>query len=139
MVAYDPSTLVFLDETGYDQRNLIRKYGYSIRGYPAQDHLIKIRGVRYSAIGILTMEGINDVYITEGTVNGCTFLDFVYSQLLSILNPFDGHNRNSVVIMDNAAIHHINDVVQAIDSVGVLIRFLPPYILARHKPNRTYI
>jgi len=34
---YDPSMLVFIDETSCDRRNMIRKYGYSFRGIPVQD------------------------------------------------------------------------------------------------------
>jgi len=49
------------------------------------------------------MEGIQDVYITEGIVNGDDFLDFIYRQLLPILRPFDGKSANSVVVMDNAS------------------------------------
>ena len=41
--------------------------------------------------------------------------------------PFDGINPNSVVIMDNASIHHVDEVVDTIQSVGTLVRFLPPY------------
>ena len=29
--------------------------------------------------------------------------------------------------MDNASIHHVDDVVDAICSIGALVRFLPPY------------
>ena len=32
---YDPSMLIWLDKTGCDGRNTIRKYGYSIRGLPS--------------------------------------------------------------------------------------------------------
>ena len=81
--------------------------GYGIRGLPPQDYQLQLRGMRYSAIGILSMEGIQDVYITEGTVNGDVFLDFIYTQLLPILRPFDGRSVNSVVVMDNASIHHV--------------------------------
>ena len=35
---YDPSMLTWLDETGCDGRNIIRKYGYSLRGMPLFDH-----------------------------------------------------------------------------------------------------
>ena len=127
MAAFDPSTILWIDETGCDRRNALRKYGYGIRGPTPLDYQLKLRGVRYSAIGILSMEGINDIYITEGTVNGDTFLDFVEKQLLPILNPFDGQSAHSVVIMDNASIHHVNSVIHAINAIGALVRVLPPY------------
>ena len=34
----DPSMLIWIDETGSDRRNALRKYGYGIRGQPPQDH-----------------------------------------------------------------------------------------------------
>ena len=53
-----------------DGRNTIRKYGYSLRGMPLTEHRLLVRGVQYSAIPIMSMEGIHDVYITEGSVDG---------------------------------------------------------------------
>ena len=41
--------------------------------------------------------------------------------------PFDGVNSHSVVILDNASIHHLAAVQELINSVGALIKFLPPY------------
>ena len=84
---FDSSLCLWIDETGCDQRNALRSYGYSIRG---QDFNLKFRGKRYSAISILSTEGIEDTYITEESVNGDIFLDFVQTQLVPILLPFDG-------------------------------------------------
>ena len=53
---YDPRMFVWIDETGCDQRNSRRKYGYSIRGIAPQDHRILIRGKRYSAISVMALE-----------------------------------------------------------------------------------
>ena len=39
---YDPSMLIWLDETGCDSRNTIRKYGYSLRGMPLTDHRLLV-------------------------------------------------------------------------------------------------
>ena len=127
MAAFDPAMILWLDETGCDRRNALRHYGYGIRGLPPQDHQLQLRGVRYSAIGILSMDGVQDVYITENIVNGDVFLDFLYTQLLPILKPFNGSNQNLIVVMDNASIHHINAAANAICGVGALVRFLPPY------------
>ena len=35
---YSPEMFIFLDETGSDRRNALRKYGYSQRGIPAVSH-----------------------------------------------------------------------------------------------------
>ena len=47
--------------------------------------------------------------------------------MLPILLPCDGHNPHSVVIMDNASIHHIDRVWEIITGVGDRLMFLPPY------------
>ena len=124
---FNTSMFLWIDESGCDLRNALRKYGYGIRGLPPQDYSLKLRGKRYSAIGILSTEGIKDVYIAEGSVNGETFLDFIRGCLIPVLVPFDGVSPNSIVVMDNASIHHVDSVVDTILSVGALVRFLPPY------------
>jgi len=40
---------------------------------------------------------------------------------------FNGHNPNSVVILDNTSIPYTNGVVQALQSIGVLVPYWPPY------------
>ena len=62
---YDLSMLVWLDENGRDDRNYRRKYGYCMRGIPPCDHRLLIRGTRYSAIPIVSVIGVHDVYIAE--------------------------------------------------------------------------
>ena len=85
-----------------------------------------MRGVCYSAIRILSNHGVNDIYITEESVNGDTFLHFFHTVFLPTLSSFDGQSKNSVVIMDVASIHHTDSVVHAINASGALIRFFPP-------------
>ena len=119
--------IVWVDETGCEIRNSLRKYEYGIRGMPPQDFTLRLRGKRYSAIGVLTTGGVEDVYIAEESVNGEIFLDFVRRCLLPILMPFNGTNQNSIVILDNASIHHVDYVVETILNVGALVKFLPPY------------
>ena len=40
--------------------------------------------------------------------------------------PFDGVNKNSIV-MDNCSVHHTKEVVDAIEDTGALLHFLLPY------------
>ena len=125
---YEPSMLVFIDETGCDRRNTIRKYGYSFRGMPVQDKRLLVRGIRYSTIPVMSMSGIHDVYLVEGTVNGDKFADFVDKCLLPCLMPFNGINPRSVVVMDNASIHHVDKIRDLIESKAkARLCFLPPY------------
>ena len=45
---------------------IVRKYRYSIRGIPPYDQRLLIRGIRYTAIPIVSLEGVQDVYLSEG-------------------------------------------------------------------------
>jgi len=65
--------LVFIDKTGYDRRNTIRKYGYSFRGMTVQDCWSE----EFDTLQSMYMSGIHDVCLVEGTVNGDEFADFV--------------------------------------------------------------
>ena len=118
---------VWLDETGFDCRNNIRRYGYGLRGITPVDHQLRIGGKRVSAIGVVSTRGVEDVYIYKGTVNGEVFEDFVRTTLLPMLQPFNGINSQSVVILDKASIHHLNIIYDIITNSGALIRYLPPY------------
>lgn len=55
-------------------------------------------------------------------------LNILSEALLPVLQPFDGINSHSVVIMDNASIHHVDGVIDLIENqVGAKVLFLPPY------------
>ena len=124
MMMFHSNMCLWIDETGCDRRNAVRKYGYAIRGCTPQDFSLKLRGKRHSAISILSTDGVEDTYITEGSD---IFLHFIMTQVVPILSPFNGCNTKSVVILDNASIHHVDSVVNAILSTGALLRFLPAY------------
>ena len=121
---YDPAMFVWIDETGCDKRNNMRRCGYSVRGIPPHDHRLLIRGTRYSAIPVMSMQGIHDVQIV---VNGDKFESFITDTVIPILNPFNGSNSLSVVIMDNCSIHHVDQVINLIEAAQVKLIFLPPY------------
>ena len=68
ILSFRREMLVFVDETGSDARNYIRKCGYSLRGERAECHKLLVRGARISAIGALAPDGILAVEFTRGTV-----------------------------------------------------------------------
>jgi hypothetical protein len=86
-----------------------------------------VRGIRYSAIPIVSLEGIHDVYITEHTMNGTHFVKFIQNCVLPIAKPFNGVNSRSVIVMDNASIHNMEEVVHIIEMHGTRLCYLPPY------------
>ena len=140
-------------------KRILRSHGYSLKGQRAK---VKRRyspwGPRITAIPVISYnEGLLDVGLYKGHVNGETFLDFVNDVLTPCLLPFNGYNPRSIVILgkvsfqqtfqqlptvphrlylifnfptilaDNAAIHHTREVVDAINATGALLIFLPPY------------
>ena len=122
---YDPSMLIWIDESGCDGRHSRHKRAYSIRGITPVDHRLLIRGTHYSAIPVMSTQGIHDVCLLEGTVNGEVFESFLRIHLLPILQPFNCVNPLSVVIMDNASIHHVEGARRLVEDSRLL--FLPPY------------
>ena len=129
MSVYNPEMLIFLDETGIDKWNVLRRYAYSFRGKPARSHKLLVQGKHLNAIAFMSVFGIIDCHIENGSVDGDQFYMCVQKYLLPHLMPFNGTNPHSVVIMDNASIHHVNEVVEnlMIQRVGAMVIFLLPY------------
>ena len=120
--------LIWIDESGCDRRHSTRKWRYSLRGMPPRDYRLLFRGTRYSAIPVMSLDGTHDVFLAEGTMNGERFEDFITTTLFPILQPFNWINPHSVVIIDNASIHHVEGVMNLIENqAGARLIFLPPY------------
>jgi len=96
---YNPEMLIFIDETGADRRNLLQRRGYSIRGQPARSHKFLCRGQHISLISAMPAKGVLDCKIVTESVTGDTFYDFMLSNLLAHLQPFDGNNTHCVWTM----------------------------------------
>ena len=61
-------------------------------------------------------------------MDGVKFEAFVRNCLLPVLKPFNWTNFHSVVILDNASIHHVDAISDIIvDQVGARLLFLPSY------------
>ena len=75
------------------------------------------------------MDGMLDVHITTESVDRdtCMFCDYVEWCLLPYVMPFNCTNPRSVVVMNNASIHHVEKVVALIEDVGAVVVYLPPY------------
>ena len=58
-------------------------------------------------IAAMTINGILDVQLEHGSVNGDTFLEFMGKCVFPHFMPFNGTNPNSVSILDNCSIHVI--------------------------------
>ena len=124
---YKADMFVFIDETGTDRRAALRRYAYSFRGKPTSAHRWLVRGEHLSTIAMMSQAGELDCKVVTGSVNGDVFYNFVQGNLLPHLMPFNGINPHSVVVLDNASIHHVDDIMSMVEEVGALVMFLPPY------------
>ena len=90
---YTARQMVVLDESSKDGRTLIRKYGRAISG---QDPFLELpfsdRGIRYSILPALTLDGYIAVRVVEGSIDGAEFYDFVVNDVVSMQSivHFDG-------------------------------------------------
>ena len=95
--AYRPEMFVFVEETGSNRRNAMRKFGYSLVGKTPSVSRLLVRGKRFSAIAALTLDGIIATLVASNTVTAVTFDEFIVSNA----------NPNSILVLDNATIHHV--------------------------------
>ena len=65
--------LLFVDETGTDRKDTIRKYGYSLRGKPLKAQKLIVRGEHISYIAAMSMKCIVTIKITRSSVHGDAF------------------------------------------------------------------
>ena len=124
---FSRNMFVWVDETGTDNRDHIRKYGYVFRGMTPTCTRHLVRGKRTNAIVGLSSSGVVASEIISASVNGDAFFDFVRGNLLPMMHPFDGRSSHSILVMDNCSIHHISEVKELLRQVGVVLLFLPPY------------
>ena len=82
------------------------------------------RGIKVSAVAL---DGFVSVQCSTGSVNKDVLSVFLEQYLIPHLLPFNGINPQSVVILDNASIHHTRRPFELIKSVGALVYFLLPY------------
>ena len=127
-VDWSHQNLVFLDEVSFDNRGMIRKRGYAIRGRKVAIWGDFERKPRVSILAFIGVRGIIDYFNTEGTFDRVEFTkccqDFVHAARGSV-RQYPG--PNSVWILDGAAIHRHPEIIHYLRSVGVVPIFLPAY------------
>lgn len=124
---YRRDLFVWLDETGCDRRNYMRKFGYAVRGDTPTYHRLLTRGQRISAIAAISCDGLVAVELKRGTVDSEFMYDFIRGTLIPRMHTFDGLSPKSIVIMDNCSIHHVEEIKELFNAVGIVVFFLPPY------------
>ena len=118
---------VWIDETGSDARDHMRRFGYAFRGLRPVSRRLLTRGQRINAIAGLSSSGIVAVETVQGSVTGEKFYDFLRGSLIPQMLPYNGSNPCSIIIMDNCSIHHTSVVKDLLRQAGLVALYLPPY------------
>lgn len=136
MGQYTPDQLMMTDETSKDEKTTMRRRGRALKGQRAEAHDVFVRGTRYSLLPLLTLEGIVAAIIVEGSVTRRIFLRFLEKHVaritlvqsidnqctkylfdqMPLTTPFPG--PRSVLVLDNARIHHGEEVLDLCTKYG---------------------
>ena len=116
--------LVFIDESGCDKLTGVRKTGWAPRGIAPIQVANFHRGKRYQILPAYTQDGVMLHRVFQGTTDSGVFEAFV-EQLLPLCGRWP--KPRSVLVMDNATIHHSARVKRMCQEAGVLLVYLPPY------------
>jgi transposase len=159
------SQVVCVDETSKDNRTLYRVHGRAPSGERAVLRAPFHRGVRYSGVAALGLDGYLACRIVPGSVDGWEFFDFIVEDVvrgrlcdvsyhahndlqLPRMNPFPA--ERSVLILDNCAIHKHDLLRELVEGYGMFLpllrlllsctarvsNHLPTTLLTRHEPDR---
>ena len=105
---YKRDQFVWIDETGSDNRNFMRKYGYALCGPTPTSSRFLIGSDRILAVAAISCDRLTAV----GTTNADFFHDFVCGSLIPTIHSFDGSAPKYIAVLDNCSIHHVQSVVQ---------------------------
>ena len=112
----------FCSATGKDGRDCLRRFGYALKGQTPQCSQVFRRGTRLSAIAAISTSGLVGYELHTGSVRGEEFHDFVRGTLIPNMNPYDGEADNSILVMDNCSIHHVEEIVELLQRAGFFYR-----------------
>jgi transposase len=115
-----PGRLVFIDET-WTKTNMVRLYGRAATGHRLVGAVPHGHWQTSTFIAGLRQDGLVAPCVFQGAINGTLFLAYVEQVLVPTLRAGD------IVIMDNLASHKVAGVRRAIEAVGAILMFLPPY------------
>src|ERR1700677_3346528 len=121
---YHPKQLVFADESHFNRLTLRRPYAWARRGDRASRHELQFCGSKYTILPALSLDGILHLEVVENAVTGATFRRFIEG-LLPRMNKWP--LPNSVLVVDNASIHHVAGIRELVEEHGMHLMFRPAY------------
>jgi len=116
----DPSTLVYMDESGIDD-NATNDYVWGPRGQRVFDMKNAERNKRLSIISALIQGKLDASFVFEGTCDRSVFEIYIEQVLVPRLSP------GQTVIMDNASFHKGGRIAELVQNAGCSLLYLPAY------------
>ena len=116
----DLGRLVFIDESGA-KTNMTRRYG---RPFDGQRLVVATPHGHWSTttmISAVRLSGQMAAMVIEGATDAVVFKSYVEQVLGPSLRPGD------IVILDNLSSHKTAEVLEALETSGAEVWFLPPY------------
>lgn len=124
IAAFRPDHFVFVDESGANGRDGLRRRGWAPLG-TAPTRVTRLhRGQRYQILPAMTCDGVLWSRVYLGTTDRAVFEDFI-AQLLTFCGRWP--EPRSVLVMDNASIHRSACIESMCADAGVKLMYLPPY------------
>ena len=97
-----------------------------MRGKPPVAKKLIVRGQHLSSITIMSISGVLDFQVVTGAVTGVCE-EFVQCSILPHLMLFNRTYQHSIVVIDNASIHHVDGITELIQSAEAIPSFFPPH------------
>ena len=101
---YRADQLIFLDESGINTNMGQRTHGRGPKGKKIVHKENLIRSPNISLLPAMTVTGYVACTTFHGSVDAEAFMEFMETEVIPRCNPFP--QPKSVLIMDNASIHH---------------------------------
>ena len=116
----DPRKLVFIDETAVST-TITRLYGRAPQGERLIQKVLHGNWKTVTFIAALRNNRVTAPFVLEGAMNGETFKAYVEQFLAPTLK------KDDIVFMDNASVHMVEGVEEAIEARGAILFYLPAY------------
>ena len=125
-LTWSSENIIFLDEVSFDNRGMLRKRGFSVRGTKVLVRGEFVRKPRVSLLCFINAYGLLESFMTEGTFNRLNFLDCL-RELIKSGNVQQYPGKNSIWILDGAKIHCHESIIYYLRYCGIVPIFLPAY------------
>jgi len=104
LTLYTAEQFIFIDESAANEHSAHRKRGWAPIGATPHKHLSFKRSERFSILPAYTCNGFMDWMVVKGSFDKELFNFFIETRVLPYCNVYPG--PRSVLVMDNAPIHH---------------------------------